>query len=95
MTLYTNFNLNFSIQSIPLITALNPAATAVPLTFVLLATMVKDGFDDYGRHKSDNSLNNQETLVLTEKGQFETRKWQHVQTGDIIKVENDCAIAVS
>ena len=73
---------------------MNPSATAVPLTIVLLASMVKDGFDDYGRHKSDNMLNNQETLVLNSNGEFEKRKWQHVQTGDIIKVETDCSVAV-
>ena len=56
--------------------------------------MAKDGYDDYGRHKSDDKLNNQETVVLTEDGTTEKRKWQHVQTGDIIKVQNDEPVAV-
>ena len=63
--------------------------------FVLMASMVKDGYDDYGRHTSDNKLNNQETKVLNSQGRFENRKWQNIQTGDIIKVEIDESIAVS
>eukprot|EP00111_Clytia_hemisphaerica_P006727 TCONS_00019448-protein len=81
------------IMSIPYITALSPSSTAVPLTFVLLATMIKDGFDDYGRHKSDHSLNNQTALVLNDKGVFVEKKWQDIQTGDIIKVRNDESIS--
>jgi len=56
--------------------------------------MIKDGYDDYGRHKSDSQLNNQETLVLNEEGNFEKQKWQDVRTGDIVKVQNDESIAV-
>lgn len=87
------FLLQIIIMSIPQITALNPASTAVPLTLVLLATMVKDGYDDYGRHKSDKQLNNQTTYVLTAEGNIEERKWQEVETGDIVKVENDQPVA--
>lgn len=87
------FLLQIIIMSIPHITSLSPSSTAVPLMFVLLATMVKDGYDDYGRHKSDGQLNNQETLVLDDEGKFVKRKWQEVMTGDIIKVENDESIA--
>lgn len=57
--------------------------------------MVKDGYDDYGRHKSDKQLNNQTTYVLTAEGNIEERKWQEVETGDIVKVENDQPVAVS
>ncbi len=35
-----------SFQSIPELTALKPESTAIPLFFVLLATAVKDGYDD-------------------------------------------------
>lgn len=57
--------------------------------------MVKDGYDDYGRHKSDNQLNNQEAQVFNVRGHFEKKKWQNVQTGDIIKVEINESVAVS
>lgn len=56
--------------------------------------MVKDGYDDYGRYKSDNQLNNQIAYVLTENGEVEERKWQEVLTGDIVKIENDDSVVV-
>jgi len=34
----------------------------MPLTFVVLVSMVKDIFEDYKRHKSDNQENNKKTL---------------------------------
>ena len=34
------------LQLIPAISSLSPITTAVPLAFVLLVTMVKDGLDD-------------------------------------------------
>ncbi|XP_065672695.1 phospholipid-transporting ATPase ID isoform X3 [Hydra vulgaris] len=79
------------IMSIPKITALNPASTAVPLALVLLATMIKDGFDDYGRHKSDSQINNKIANVLEPDG-LKKKKWQDISTGDIIKVEDDESI---
>ena len=56
--------------------------------------MIKDGFDDYGRHKSDSQINSKTANVLTAEG-FKKKKWQDVATGDIIKVEDDEPIAVS
>jgi len=87
------FLLQIIIMSIPQITSLNPSSTAVPLTLVILATMVKDGWDDYGRHSSDNTINNKKTHVLTVDGRLEVRKWQNVETGDIIQVLNDEPVA--
>ena len=56
--------------------------------------MIKDAYDDYGRHKSDNQINNKVSQVLTVDGKIEERKWQQVETGDIIQVNNDESIAV-
>jgi hypothetical protein len=41
------------LQSIPLISPLNPATAILPLIFVLTVSMLREGFEDYGRYKSD------------------------------------------
>lgn len=33
-------------------------AMAVPLTFVVVLSMIKDAFEDYKRHQADNGENN-------------------------------------
>ena len=39
--------------------------TAVlPLACVLLLSMIRDGVEDYSRHKTDKRLNNSKCLVL-------------------------------
>ena len=41
--------------------------TILPLTFFILLTMFKEGYDDYKRHKNDNIENNQYAKVLRRK----------------------------
>jgi hypothetical protein len=43
----------------------------MPLTFVVLVSMVKDIFEDMKRHKSDNQENNKKTL----QGNLQTNKF--------------------
>ena len=35
-----------------------------PLAFVLLVSMIKDGYEDYKRHKSDNVINDRKARVF-------------------------------
>jgi magnesium-transporting ATPase (P-type) len=41
------------LQSIKLISPLNPITAILPLIFVLSVSMLREGFEDYGRYKSD------------------------------------------
>ena len=52
---YANIYFLFSaiLQSIPLISPLSPISAIAPLTFVLALSMVREGFEDYKRWKSD------------------------------------------
>ncbi|XP_028399052.1 phospholipid-transporting ATPase ID-like [Dendronephthya gigantea] len=76
------------IMSIPELTALKPESTAVPLFFVLLATAVKDGYDDIKRHMSDNEVNGRKTNVLRE-GQLREEQWLSVQVGQVLRLNNN------
>lgn len=50
--------------------------------------MIKDAFEDYKRRISDGETNNKKTIVLSE-AKWKEVKWKDIQTGNIIKVENN------
>ncbi|KAK5125408.1 hypothetical protein LTR85_000517 [Meristemomyces frigidus] len=51
-------------QTIPGLSTTGNYTTILPLTFFVLLTMVKEGYDDYRRHRMDNVENNQTARVL-------------------------------
>ena len=62
----------------------------LPLSFVVLVSMIKDIFEDLKRHKSDNIENNKHTTQGYQYGpeiiKFEKTKWKDVEVGRILKV---------
>lgn len=49
----------------------------MPLTFVIVVSMIKDIFEDMKRHESDNLENNRKVLVgNTETMEFEEKLWK-------------------
>ena len=61
-----------------------------PLAFVVVISMIKDGFEDYKRYKEDRSENENATEVFSrESGKFETKEWRLVQVGDIVRVKDN------
>lgn len=62
----------------------------MPLSFVVLVSMIKDIFEDRQRHASDNLENNRSVLVgdiLT--GKFVAKLWKDVHVGMILKIKQD------
>ena len=58
--------------------------------FVLILTMIKEAFEDYNRYKSDKELNNRKSSILNRStGEFETKLWRDIKTGDIVRVNKD------
>ena len=63
---------------------------ALPLFFVVLVSMIKDAFEDYKRHVSDNKENNTSTRVYDPKaGGFVKEEWKNLRVGQIIKIIDD------
>lgn len=63
---------------------------AYPLGTVVLVSMIKDAFEDYQRHKSDNEENSKITHVYNQsKGTFEPKKWADCKPGMLVKVIED------
>jgi P-type E1-E2 ATPase len=58
--------------------------------FVLIFTMLKEAFEDISRHRSDNEVNNKLALVYDDSThKFKGKKWQDIQSGELIKVLKD------
>jgi P-type E1-E2 ATPase len=80
------------LQSIPVISPLTPLSAIAPLVFVLGLSMLREGLEDYSRHKSDAKVNAEKTVRLIIKDgkiEEETLTWANVEVGDLLKVEKD------
>ncbi len=75
------------LQTVPAITT----SKGIPvnlfgLSIVLLMTLVRDGIEDYERHKADKEENNQMYKVL-KVDEFKRTNSENIRVGNIIKVE--------
>ena len=76
------------LQSMPQISPLQPFTAITPLVFVLAVSMIRDGFEDYLRYKSDREINNSPTMVY-KSGVFTTIKFEEITVGDLVLVKKD------
>lgn len=60
----------------------------LPLSIIVLLTMVKDVFEDYKRYKADQEENQKRTTVYRD-GNWKDVDWQQVKVGDLCKVYKD------
>ena len=56
---------------------------------VLFFTMLKEAYEDYQRYKSDNEINNRESIVIDEKGEPKLKKWSDIRVGQVIQILKD------
>ncbi|KAK8647609.1 hypothetical protein V6N13_121340 [Hibiscus sabdariffa] len=66
----------------------HPVTNMVPLSLVLLFSLIKEAFEDWQRFQSDNAINNTLVDVLQAQG-WKTLQWRKLQVGDIIRVKQD------
>jgi len=65
-------------------------AMAVPLTCVVLVSMVKDAFEDYKRHAADAKENDSCTMVFNaQTKEFESTPWKQIFPGNIVQLKSD------
>ncbi|KII63146.1 Phospholipid-transporting ATPase IG [Thelohanellus kitauei] len=67
---------------------INSTTTILPLVLVFTASFIKQGYEDYKRHKSDNMVNRKLINVLV-GSQFVQKPSESLKVGDIVFVEND------
>ena len=62
----------------------------MPLAFVIGVSMIKDIFEDFKRHKSDQMENFKMAWVYNKHSkQYVKKHWQDIRVGEIVKVECD------
>lgn len=85
------------ISVLQLSTNLSPTSkysTALPLTFVLSLSLLREGFEDYKRHKDDKEVNHRTVTVAAPPGEdglgdgTVEKLWKDVAVGDLVLVRN-------
>ncbi|XP_063723941.1 phospholipid-transporting ATPase IF-like isoform X3 [Symsagittifera roscoffensis] len=66
----------------------SPVVSIIPLAFVIITSMAKQGYEDWVRHKADSALNNREVKVVMD-GFSRKVKCEHISVGDIVQVDAD------
>ncbi|WVZ58959.1 hypothetical protein U9M48_009174 [Paspalum notatum var. saurae] len=80
--------LMISILSTTPISPVHPVTNVVPLSLVLLVSLIKEAFEDWKRFQNDMSINNAHVDVL--QGQhWESTPWKRLQVGDIVRIKQD------
>lgn len=67
------------LQLVPGLSPTHWFTTVAPLLFVLLVNAVKEIFDDYYRHKSDDEVNNRMVDLLAKDGGWKKVCWKSLQ----------------
>ncbi|OMO53863.1 Cation-transporting P-type ATPase [Corchorus capsularis] len=77
-----------ALNQLPPLAVFGRTVSLFPLLFVLCVTAIKDGYEDWRRHRSDRNENNREALVL-QFGEFQLKKWKKIRAGEVVKIHAD------
>ncbi|XP_061900300.1 phospholipid-transporting ATPase IG isoform X3 [Entelurus aequoreus] len=69
-------------------TPTSPVTSGLPLCFVITVTAIKQGYEDWLRHKADNEVNKYPVTVL-ENGRRLRKDSEKIKVGDVLEVEED------
>lgn len=62
----------------------SPVTSILPLGFVILLTMVKQGYEDFLRHRADREVNNATVQIVGMDGKLVAKKAYEIVVGDIV-----------
>ncbi|KAL5217647.1 hypothetical protein ABZP36_018331 [Zizania latifolia] len=82
---YVYFLVIAALNQLPPLAVFGRTASLFPLLFVLFVTAIKDGYEDWRRHRSDKNENNREALVL-QSGDFRLKTWKNICAGEVVKI---------
>ncbi|XP_062166085.1 phospholipid-transporting ATPase 1-like isoform X1 [Alnus glutinosa] len=74
-----------ALNQLPPLAVFGRTVSLFPLLFVLCVTAIKDGYEDWRRHRSDRNENNREALVH-QNGEFRSKEWKKIQAGEVVKI---------
>ncbi|XP_055499958.1 phospholipid-transporting ATPase IG isoform X3 [Leucoraja erinacea] len=69
-------------------TPTSPVTSGLPLFFVIIVTAIKQGYEDWLRHKADNSVNKSPVYIVN-SGRIVEKQSEKIQVGDIVCVKED------
>ncbi|KAJ6846578.1 phospholipid-transporting ATPase 3 isoform X2 [Iris pallida] len=81
--------LMISILSTTPISPVHPITNVVPLSLVLLVSLVKEAFEDWKRLQNDKAINSTPVDVLQGE-KWESVPWKNLQVGDLVRIKQDC-----
>jgi phospholipid-transporting ATPase len=85
---YVYFLVIAALNQLPPLAVFGRTASLFPLLFVLFVTAIKDGYEDWRRHRSDRNENNREALVF-QHGDFRPKKWKSLCAGEVVKIHSN------
>ncbi|XP_027029904.2 phospholipid-transporting ATPase VA isoform X2 [Tachysurus fulvidraco] len=72
---------------VPLVNAFQPVLALAPVLFILSVTAIKDLWEDYRRHRSDQEINHMDCLVYSRtERRYVEQYWKDVRVGDFIRL---------
>uniref|UniRef100_A0A1D1Y9W1 Phospholipid-transporting ATPase n=1 Tax=Anthurium amnicola TaxID=1678845 RepID=A0A1D1Y9W1_9ARAE len=77
-----------ALNQLPPLAVFGRTVSLFPLLFVLFVTAIKDGYEDWRRHRSDRKENNREAYVL-QSSRFQLKKWKNIRAGEVVKIYAD------
>uniref|UniRef100_A0A8B9GH94 ATPase phospholipid transporting 11A n=1 Tax=Amazona collaria TaxID=241587 RepID=A0A8B9GH94_9PSIT len=69
-------------------TPTSPVTSGLPLLFVITVTAIKQGYEDWLRHKADNAMN-QYPVHFIQHGKLVRKQSRKLRVGDIVMVKED------
>ncbi|KAG9492249.1 hypothetical protein GDO78_000654 [Eleutherodactylus coqui] len=69
-------------------TPTSPITSGLPLFFVITVTAIKQGYEDWLRHKADNAMN-QYSVHVIQHGKLVRKQSRKLRVGDIVMVKED------
>ncbi|KAJ8409446.1 hypothetical protein AAFF_G00228470 [Aldrovandia affinis] len=69
-------------------TPTSPVTSGLPLFFVITVTAIKQGYEDWLRHKADNEVNGAPVFVVRSGSLVQTRS-KNIRVGDVVRVAKD------
>ncbi|XP_051130524.1 phospholipid-transporting ATPase 1-like [Andrographis paniculata] len=77
-----------ALNQLPPLAVFGRTVSLFPLLFVLTVTAVKDGYEDWRRHRSDRNENNREAQVL-QLDKFSPKRWKDIQAGEVVRISSE------
>ncbi|XP_054435543.1 phospholipid-transporting ATPase IG isoform X4 [Pteronotus mesoamericanus] len=69
-------------------TPTSPVTSGLPLFFVITVTAIKQGYEDWLRHRADNEVN-KKTVYIIENAKRVRKESEKIKVGDVVEVQAD------